>query len=63
MYNGTNIGSGVTNLIVSVLTGIIAWMNGISVGEFVKIVSGIISAVAGLMAIRHFYYSTKKLKP
>jgi len=52
-----HVGDGHAALAVSILMGIFAR---IDVAETLKTVSLVISITAGLMAIRYYYYSTKK---
>lgn len=50
------------SLAVSILSGIIAWINMLEAAELIKNGAGIISMAAGVMAIRYYYYATKKNK-
>jgi 5-bromo-4-chloroindolyl phosphate hydrolysis protein len=52
-------GQGHVSLGVSIIMGILAR---IDVGEFLKNGSVVISIIAGIMAIRYYYYATKKQK-
>lgn len=49
-------------LAVSLITGFFAWIGGQSMGEALKVISGVVSIGAGLMAIRYYYFATKKHK-
>lgn len=62
MDNDNNIGHGHASLSISVLCGIITWLNTINVSEAIKGVAGIVSIAAGIMAIRYYYYATIKAK-
>lgn len=53
---------GHASLAVSLIGGIISWINGIPVGEAVKLIAGIVSIGAGIMAIRYYHYATIKAK-
>lgn len=50
------------SLAVSILSGIIAWINTLEVAELIKNGAGVVSMLAGVMAIRYYYYATKKNK-
>lgn len=49
-------------LAVSFITGFFAWIGSHSLSEFAKGLSMVVSIGAGLMAIRYYYYATKKNK-
>ena len=54
--------NGHLNFMLSIITGSVAWIQSIDVDTVVRTGSGMVSIVAGLFAIRHYYYSTKKTK-
>jgi len=49
-------------LVVSLGAGFFGWIGWTSMQEWMRFVSLIISMIAGIMAIRYYYYSTKKNK-
>lgn len=49
-------------LAVSLITGIFAWISSQNISEVIKVLSMLISIGAGCMAIRYYYYATKKQK-
>lgn len=49
-------------LCVTFITGFLGWINWSSMEEWFKMVSLIISMVAGIMAVRYYYYATKNSK-
>lgn len=49
-------------LTTSFITGFFGWISWTSMEEWMKFLSLVISMIAGVMAIRHYYYATKKNK-
>jgi hypothetical protein len=62
MENNNSVSNGHTSLLISVLSGSVAWVDAQSVDMGVKIFSSCVSLVAGLMAIRYYHYNTKRVK-
>lgn len=54
--------SGHVSLAICVITGLFAWIGSHSLNEIIKGLSMVVSIGAGLMAIRYYYYATKKHK-
>jgi len=57
-----NADQGNISLLISIITGMLAWIGSYSLGEVFKGVSMAVSIIAGIMAIRYYYYATKKQK-
>lgn len=53
-------GHGHASLLISLISGVIAWVNLHTVPELLKTGSAFVSIFAGIMAIRYYYYATKK---
>jgi glucan phosphoethanolaminetransferase (alkaline phosphatase superfamily) len=53
-------GHGNVSLAVSLIAGMFAWIGSYSLPEVIKSLSMIVSIIAGIMAIRYYYYATKK---
>ena len=49
-------------LVVSAITGLLGWINSAQIGELLKGFSMTVSIAAGIMAIRYYWYATKKQK-
>lgn len=49
-------------LVISAITGFFGWMNSMQISELLKNFSMSVSIIAGIMAIRYYWYSVKKLK-
>jgi hypothetical protein len=62
MDNNQNVEHGHVSLAVSLVGAVFAWINGHNVSETVKAMAGLVSIVAGVMAIRYYYYATIKAK-
>lgn len=62
MDNHDYAGQGNVSLAITFIFGFIAWVDTHSLSEFLKNLSVVISSIAGLMAIRYYYYATKKNK-
>lgn len=62
MDNHHYAGHGHISLLVSILMGVFAWVGALDFSEVLKIAAGLVSVVAGIMAIRYYYYATKKIK-
>lgn len=60
--NNHNLEHGHASLAVSILTGIMAWIGAHTISEIAKTGAAVISIAAGIMAIRYYYYATKKTK-
>lgn len=58
-----NNNNGLLSLFVSIFTGFISWFNFNNVSEALRTISVCVSIAAGIMAIRYYYYSIKKIKP
>lgn len=57
-----DVGQGHAYLAVSLIMGFIAWVGSFELGDVLKTVSILISSGAGIMAIRYYWYATKKIK-
>jgi hypothetical protein len=55
-------GNGNVSLAICGITGVFSWLADQSFGELLKYISMVVSIVAGLAAIRYYYYATKKQK-
>ena len=62
MEQNNDLQYGHISLLVSLLTGFFAWLGSLNAGEVLKGLSLIVSIGAGIMAIRYYYYATKKAK-
>ena len=60
MDNNDYSGHGNVSLAVSLIAGMFAWIGSYSLPEVIKSLSMIVSIIAGIMAIRYYYYATKK---
>ena len=59
MEHNPSVGNAHVSLLVSIFTAIVSFADA---GEAMKSVAGLISTVAGLMAIRYYHHATKKVK-
>lgn len=62
MDNNDYVGNGNAAMAVSLIFGFIAWVGTFNIGDVLKVTSMAVSIVAGIMAIRYYYYATKKQK-
>lgn len=60
--NSNDVGHGHTSLVIAFITGTFAWIDGHTFSEAVKSIAAFVSMGAGCMAIRYYYYATKKQK-
>ncbi len=61
MENNT-VQNGHTSLLVSIISASIAWIDIQSIDMGVKVFSSVVTAGASFMAIRYYYYNTKRIK-
>jgi hypothetical protein len=54
--------TGPASLIVSLASGLFCFIASTDISEVIRGIAGLVSIAAGVMAIRHYYYSTKKNK-
>lgn len=59
MEHSSMVGNAHTSLLISVSTAVVSF---VEAGEAMKSVAGLISTVAGVMAIRYYYHATKNIK-
>lgn len=57
-----NVQYGHASLTVSIIGGMLAWIDFQVIDFGVKAFTGIISMAAGVMAIRYYHYNTKRIK-
>lgn len=62
MENNNNVQNGHLSLLISLISGSIAWIDAQSVDIGIKLLSSIVSLGAGVMAIRYYHYNTKRIK-
>lgn len=62
MQDNNTLEHGHISLAISIITGAFAWISSHNISETVKIVSMILSCGAGLMAMRYYYFATKRVK-
>jgi|LakMenE18May11ns_1017448.scaffolds.fasta_scaffold9628354_1 hypothetical protein len=62
MENNNTVQQGHFSLLISLVSGSVAWIDAQSVDAGFKILSSIVSIGAGIMAIRHYYYNTKRIQ-
>ena len=48
------------SLAIALISGMFAWIGSYTLPDVVKGLSMLVSIVAGIMAIRYYYYATKK---
>lgn len=62
MHDNHSLEYGHISLAVAIFGTVFGWISSHNISENVKMISFIISGCAGLMAMRYYYYATKKVK-
>ena len=62
MDNNNYAEHGHVSLIVTLLSGVFAWLSSHEFGEVIRTTAGLIAIISGVMAVRYYYYATKKQK-
>jgi len=62
MQDNHTLEHGHISLIISIITGVFAWISSHNISETIKILSMILSGCAAIMAMRYYYFATKKIK-